>query len=72
MLLPLGIKGPFTAALLGAGVINLTLLLLLTRPYGAMGGAVSSVLTEGYLLIAMSWSLYARRTVLEQMRSGGA
>ena len=72
MLLPLGLKGPFTAALLGAGVINLTLLLLLTRPYGAMGGAVSSVLTEGYLLIAMSWSLYARRTVLEQMRSGRA
>jgi O-antigen/teichoic acid export membrane protein len=70
MLLPLGIKGPYTASLVTAGFVNLGFLVVLAPRYGALGGAVCAVVTETFLITAMGSALYAKRAVFERMRAG--
>ncbi|MDO7844622.1 flippase [Sphingomonas immobilis] len=70
MLLPLGLRGPFMFSLMASGAVNICLLFLLTPTYGAYGGAVSAVLTEIFLCVAMGGGLIANRAVFTRMRAG--
>jgi O-antigen/teichoic acid export membrane protein len=71
-LLPLGMKSAYLACLVSAGVLNITLLLLLVPTHGAVGGAMCAVLTEAFIVVAMSSVLIARRDVFRRMRQGQA
>lgn len=70
MLLPLGLKRSYTAALMTAGGVNVVLLLALAGRFGAFGGGCSAVATEVYLTGAMAFSLYRRRDLFARMKAG--
>jgi O-antigen/teichoic acid export membrane protein len=70
MLLPLSLKAPYTASLVAAGFVNVGLLLLVAGRYGAYGGAWCAVVTETFLMVAMSSALYFNRSYFQRMRRG--
>jgi PST family polysaccharide transporter len=70
MLLPLGMKTPYTASLMTAGIVNVLFLLVLAPRLGAIGGAISAVVTEAFLCMAMGGVLYVERAVFGRMRQG--
>jgi O-antigen/teichoic acid export membrane protein len=70
MLLPLGLKRAYSHALLGAGVTNVSLLLLLTGSFGALGAAYAAVGTEVFLMLAMGFSLYRNLHLFRSMQAG--
>jgi O-antigen/teichoic acid export membrane protein len=70
MLLPLGLKSAYTRSLVRAGAVNIVLLLLLAKPFGAIGGAMSSILTEVALVLMMGRALYVKRAIFGRMRNG--
>ena len=70
MLLPIGLRLSYTVALLAAGVVNAVFLIALSGRFGAVGGAISAVGTEVFLVSAMAAILYANRAILLRMRNG--
>ena len=51
-----------------SGVFNLVMLTLLTYEMGAVGAAISIVMTEIFVTSAMAWTIYAKRKVAFQGR----
>ena len=70
ILLPLGLKAGYTASLVGAGLVNVLLLFVLVRPFGAIGSASASIVTEIALTVMMGRAIYRNRGVLARMRRG--
>jgi O-antigen/teichoic acid export membrane protein len=68
ILLPLGLKSAYTGALVAAGLVNIVLLVLLVRPFGAIGGAMAGVITEIGLVLMMGGAVFAKRRMLIAMR----
>ena len=67
IMLPIGLKRSYTASLVAAGLVNVILLSVLSSRFGAMGGAVSAIVTELFLLFTMLSILYAKRSILQKM-----
>jgi len=70
MLLPLGLKRHYTVALVCAGFANIGLLFLFAAPYGALGAAICSTLTESFLAVMFGGALYAHRKIFGRMKGG--
>ncbi len=70
VLLPIGLRLSYTIALISAGVVNAVFLIALSGRFGAVGGAISAVGTEVFLVSAMAAILYANRAILLRMRNG--
>jgi polysaccharide transporter, PST family len=70
ILLPLGLKAGYTASLVGAGLVNVALLCVLVRPFGAIGSASASIITEVALALMMGRAIWRGRGVLARMRRG--
>lgn len=70
ILLPLGLKGSYTASLAIAGAVNLVALLVLTPRLGALGGALSAVITETLLCLMMGGTICFQRAIFARMRVG--
>lgn len=70
ILLPLGLKAGYTASLVGAGLVNVALLCVLVQPFGAVGSASASIITEIALTLMMGRAIYRNRGLLVRMRRG--
>ena len=57
MMLPLGMKRAFTTIIVSSGLLNLVLLAVLVKPYGAYGAALAVTLTELVVTVAMAYHL---------------
>lgn len=72
MMLPLGMKRTFTGILLVSGLINVVMLFPLTARLGALGAAISVVITEVIVTLMMAGVLYARRRSLAGLAQSAA
>ena len=54
IMLPLGLKRPFTRIVIASGLINITLMLALAPGWGAEGAAATVLITEGLVTFAMA------------------
>jgi O-antigen/teichoic acid export membrane protein len=54
LMLPLGMNRLFSQILVSAGILNVVMLIPLSRALSAWGGAISMVTTECFILLAMS------------------
>jgi PST family polysaccharide transporter len=53
--LPLGLDRPFYALVMGAGVLNVLLAMILVPSYGALGMAGAVVTTESFVVVGLLW-----------------
>ncbi len=72
MMLPLGMKRTFTGILLVSGLINVAMLFPLTARLGALGAAISVVITEVLVTVLMAGVLFMRRAQLAGLARGAA
>lgn len=70
IMLPLGLKRSYTAALVAAGLVNLGLLAVLAPRLGSVGAAICSAATETFLALCFAGSIYLHRSILARMRAG--
>lgn len=64
VMLPLGMKKEFSRILVVAGSLNLLLLCFLARKFGAVGAAISVLITELLVSVSMGYLLYRRSVPL--------
>lgn len=72
MMLPLGMKRTFTYLLMASGALNVLILFPLTDTHGALGAAISVLITEIVVTAAMAIVLFARRGELSDLARRGA
>jgi O-antigen/teichoic acid export membrane protein len=61
MMLPLGMNKHFTMVTLAAGLINIAMIVPLSRAWGGVGAAASVTMTEVFVTVAMAAVMFARR-----------
>jgi O-antigen/teichoic acid export membrane protein len=64
MMFPFGMNNEVARITLASGVFNVAMLPLLTYFLGAIGAAISIVLTETFVTVSMAWVIYANRHVV--------
>jgi len=64
MMFPFGMNNEVARITLASGFFNVVTLSLLTYFEGAVGAAISIVLTEIFVTAAMAWAVYAKRNVV--------
>jgi O-antigen/teichoic acid export membrane protein len=75
IMIPLGMKRAFTTIVVSSGLINLILLSVLVRPFGAFGAALAVTLTEFLVTMAMVcylWPMRSRAGVLLGARTNAS
>jgi PST family polysaccharide transporter len=60
-MLPLGMKSQFGRVLLGAAVLNVALLTVLSTFFAELGAATALLTVQAYVAIAMATTLYMQR-----------
>ena len=66
MMFPFGMNAEMARITVASGVFNLVMLTLLTYEKGAVGAAISIVMTEIFVTSAMAWTIYAKRKIAFQ------
>jgi O-antigen/teichoic acid export membrane protein len=66
MMFPFGMNEEMARITVASGVFNLATLSLLTYEKGAVGAAISIVMTEIFVTSAMAWTIYAKRKTVFQ------
>jgi len=69
MMLPLGMKTAFTVILTSSGLLNMIMLFPLCAKFGGIGASISVVVTEFFVVVAMSGWITLRYKGLEQRAS---
>jgi len=64
MMFPFGMNNEVALITMASGAFNVVMLSLLTYFQGAMGAAISIVLTETFVTLSMVWVIYAKRHVV--------
>jgi O-antigen/teichoic acid export membrane protein len=64
MMFPFGMNNEVARITLASGVFNVAMLPLLTYFLGAIGAAISIVITETFVTVSMAWVIYANRHVV--------
>ncbi|WGJ16623.1 flippase [Methylocapsa sp. D3K7] len=64
MMFPFGMNAEVARITVASGVFNLVMLSLLTYEMGAVGAAISIVMTEIFVTLAEAWIIYAKRKVV--------
>jgi PST family polysaccharide transporter len=63
MMFPFGMNNEVALITLASGVINVIMLSVLTYFEGAVGAAISVVITETFVTLSMAWVVYAKRHI---------
>ena len=66
MMFPFGMNAEMARITVASGVFNLVMLTLLTYEMGAVGAAISIVMTEIFVTSAMAWTIYTKRKIAFQ------
>jgi polysaccharide transporter, PST family len=64
MMFPFGMNAEVARVTVASGIFNVVMLSLLTYEDGAMGAAVSIVLTETFVTLGFAWAVHAKRKIV--------
>jgi O-antigen/teichoic acid export membrane protein len=68
MMFPFGLNTEVARITVASGIFNVAMLSFLTYEEGAIGAAISVVMTEMFVTLGFAWSVYAKRRIVFAIR----